>query len=303
MSVDEIPILFIVFNRPDTTARVWETLRTLRPKRLFVAADGPRNAREAENCEQTRAIVRSPDWDCDLKKLFREYNAGLKRAVVEALDWFFDNVEEGVVLEDDCLAHPDFFRFCAAMLERFRDDDRVYHIGGNNWQRGRRVGTWSAYFSLYPHIWGWATWRRAWKLMDAEMRLWPSFRDAGMMRELFPHPTVARWWQNRLERVWRGEFPGAWSYQWTFAGWVNGKLSLTPNVNLVSNIGFGRQGTHTLGSRRHHLAAAPVAPLPAPYTAPPFFVPCRSADLRAFRYVFKPNYGIKLLNKIHQWVD
>lgn len=297
----DVPILFIVFNRPDTTARVWETLRTLKPTKLFVAADGARSAEEFERCELTRRIVSTPDWDCDFHKLFRQENVGLKGAVAGALDWFFENVEEGIVLEDDCLAHPDFFFYCRHFLERFRDDERVYHIGGNNWQNGKRVGPWSAYFSLYPHIWGWATWRRAWKLMDLEMKLWPEFRDAGMMRELFVHPVVARWWEERLERVWRGAIRGAWSYHWGFAGWVHGKLSLTPNVNLVSNIGFGKYGTNTVGSRHHHMAAVPVHPLPSPYTVPPFYIPHRSADFRTFKHIFKPNYYIKLINKINEW--
>ena len=295
------PLLFVVFNRPDTTTRVWETIRKLKPSKLYIAADGPRNPDEAARCELTRQIVSLPDWECDLHTLFRKENAGLKKAIAEALDWFFHNEEEGIILEDDCLAHPDFFLYCQYFLDKFRNDERIYHIGGNNWQNGVSIGPWSAYYSLYPHIWGWATWRRAWKLMDLEMKAWPEFRDAGMMRELFPHNAVARWWEDRLERVWRGAIRGAWSYHWGFSGWVNGKLSLTPNVNLVSNIGFGKYGTNTVGARRHHMAAVPIRPLPPPYSVPPFFVPHRSADMRTFRRIFSPNYFVKLVNKINEW--
>lgn len=240
------PVLFLIFNRPDKTAQVFEAIRAVCPNRLYVAADGPRPDRpgEAERCARAREIATAVDWPCEVRTLFRDANLGCKRAVSGALDWFFGEEEAGMVLEDDCLPHPDFFRFCDVLLERYAEDERVSVITGDNFQRGRRRGDASYYFSRYNHCWGWASWRRAWRLYDGELGFWPDWKTSADWRERIPDAVERRYWEGVFDRVARGEID-SWAYPWTASVWYRGGLTATPNVNLVSNIGFGSDSTHT----------------------------------------------------------
>ena len=163
------PVALLIFNRPDTTERVFNAVAKARPSKLLVVADGPRDSRpgEAARCEQTRAIIKRVDWDCEVITNFADRNMGCKLRVSSGIDWIFEQVEEAIILEDDCLPDPSFFRFCDEMLERYRDNERVGMVSGGNLQFGRHRGTGSYYFSKYTHIWGWASWRRAWKRTSA----------------------------------------------------------------------------------------------------------------------------------------
>jgi hypothetical protein len=167
------PILFLVFNRPETTARVFEAIRNAKPSRLYIAADGPRDFiyNEYAVCAKTREIASRVDWDCDVETLFRAENLGCKAAVSSAISWFFSHEEEGIILEDDCLPCESFFYFTTILLEKYRHDERIAHIAGSNFQDGKKVGDGSYYFSDLYNIWGWATWKRVWKDYDAELRL------------------------------------------------------------------------------------------------------------------------------------
>src|SRR5262249_20722231 len=160
----KIPVLFLIFNRPNTTARVMEAIRTAGPGRLYVAADGPRdgNADEAKRCAEVRRIATQVDWPCEVQTLFRERNLGCRQAVSSAITWFFEQEQEGIILEDDCLPSPSFFPYCAELLARFRNDERIMCITGCNFQQDMKGYPYSYYFSKYHHVWGWATWRRAW---------------------------------------------------------------------------------------------------------------------------------------------
>jgi hypothetical protein len=156
------PIAFFIFNRPDTTARVFEAIRQAQPSKLLVVADGPRSTRpgEAEKCAATRAIIDQVDWECEVLTNYSDVNLGCRHRVSSGLDWVFEQVEEAIILEDDCLPHPTFFRFCEELLEWYRHDHRIVAISGDNFQNGHQSGEFSYYFSRYVHIWGWATWRR-----------------------------------------------------------------------------------------------------------------------------------------------
>ena len=216
------PILLIIFNRPDTTQQVFNAIRQAQPRQLFVAADGPREDKdgEAEKCQRTREIVKQVDWDCEVRTLFQEKNLGCGLGPVTAINWFFENAEEGIILEDDCLPHPGFFVFCETLLDYYRDNEKIMHISGNNFQYGRKRGNASYYFSTYTHNWGWATWRRAWKHFDF-------------------YCTSA---EHRKH---------VWDKQWEISARKQGGLAILPNVNLVSNIGFGPDATHTFGAARY----------------------------------------------------
>jgi len=241
------PILFLVFNRPEPARKVFDAIRAARPTRLYVAADGPRADRELEPqlCSATRAVVADVDWPCEVATLFQNKNLGCKVAVSQAIDWFFENEQEGIVLEDDCLPNASFFRFCDELLERYRIDDRVGLISGTNYQFGRTFGQSSYYFSRYPHIWGWASWRRTWRHYDREARQWPSFqRSGGLSDALGPGAPDARYWRDVFSRVYAGRID-TWDYQLTLALWTRRMLSIIPQTNLVTNIGFGTDATHT----------------------------------------------------------
>ncbi|SDY32118.1 hypothetical protein SAMN05421644_1496 [Allochromatium warmingii] len=247
-------VLFLVFNRPDTTAQVFEAIRQARPPRLYVAADGARAGRdgEAERVAKVRDIATAVDWSCDVKTLFREQNLGCKLAVSSAITWFFEQEEQGIILEDDCLPHPDFFRFCDVLLERYAEDERVSVITGDNFQRGRRRGDASYYFSKYNHVWGWASWRRAWRLYDGNLSFWLEWKTSADWRERTPDAVERRYWEVIFDRMARGEID-TWDYPWTASVWYRGGLTATPNVNLVTNIGFGEDATHTRGALRRHV--------------------------------------------------
>lgn len=240
-------VLFVVFNRPDVTRQVFEAIRAARPPRLYVAADGPRRDRagEAERCAEVRRIATDVDWDCSVRILFRDENLGCKLAVSGAIDWFFGQEEEGIVLEDDVLPVPSFFTYCDELLERYRTDVRIGLVSGCNPISSRAQPSASYFFSRSPHIWGWASWRRAWQTYDVAMKDWPQWRDSGGL-------TLVSNGCRRFERYWRGRFDvthsgqiDTWDYQWAYALWRRGMLSILPASNLTHNLGFGADATHT----------------------------------------------------------
>ena len=240
------PVAFIIFNRPDTTKKVFAEIAKARPPKLLVIADGPRvdHPEDAGKCAAARAIIDAVDWDCEVLTNYSDINMGCKRRVSSGLDWVFDTVEEVIILEDDCLPHSTFFRFCEELLEKYRDDERIMHIGGNNFLCARKDLQYSYYFSAYSHIWGWATWRRAWKYYDVEMKLWPTIRDCEWISSTFSDKREANYRKKIWDFVYKGDID-TWDYQWLFAISIQNGLSVLPRVNLISNLGFGRDAVHT----------------------------------------------------------
>lgn len=239
-------ILFLIFNRPDTAQRVFEEIRKARPPRLYVAADGPRQSRagEKELCEQTRAVVNSVDWPCEVKTLFREENLGCGKAVSQAITWFFDNEEEGIILEDDILPHPDFFPYCDELLEKYRNDDTIGIISGHN-SVGYRLNRETTYgFFTVPHIWGWATWRDRWSKYDYDLKnvKWSDLRQS--LREAGFTPDMIRFWKMIYLEM-KDHRINTWDYQWSIILMNDGKINPTPYNNITKNIGFDDRATHT----------------------------------------------------------
>jgi hypothetical protein len=239
-------VLLLVFNRPSTTRQVFEAIRHALPPRLYIAADGPRssNLGEAERCAEVRRIAMAVDWPCEVKTLFRDENLGCRRSVSGGITWFFEHEERGIILEDDCLPHPDFFWFCEELLERYSDEERVSVITGNNFQEGQKRGDASYYFSKYNHCWGWASWRRSWQYYQGDLPFWPAWSSAPEWQAIHPDPVERRYWTKIFEIVRAGKID-SWAYPWTGSIWHQKGLTITPNVNLVSNIGFGPDSTHT----------------------------------------------------------
>ncbi|MFA6430420.1 MAG: nucleotide-diphospho-sugar transferase [Candidatus Paceibacterota bacterium] len=290
------PILFIIFNRPGTTKVVFEAIRQAKPSKLFIAADGPRKNKpgEKELCEKTRKITEKIDWECEVKTLFREENLGCGKAVSGAISWFFENVEEGIILEDDCLPHPSFFRFCEELLERYRFDDKVFMISGNNFLPKSLRPKGSYYFSQLPHIWGWATWKRAWQKYDFDIKDLPDFIKNKEIEKKWVDKSIQNYWLENFKEVFYHNLD-TWDYQLVYNMWKNKSISIAPNVNLVSNIGFGTSGTHTLNKND------PSANLPSEEISFPIILNNPSTlemcDDYENRHIRHKNYRIKLILK------
>lgn len=260
-------VAFIVFNRPAHTAKTFAAIRAEQPRQLFIIADGPRpgHPTDAERCAAVRSLVSQVDWPCEVHFELSDINLGCKQRVSSGLDWVFSKVERAIVLEDDCLPHPDFFSFCDAMLERYANDERVWVVTGNNFQDGRRHGDGSYYFSKFSHCWGWASWQRAWTHYDSEMKFWPQWQTSQNWRELTPDRTERQHWERLFESAYRGKID-TWAYRWMASVWYHRGLTATPNVNLVRNIGFGEDATHTRSTRNKlaDLTANPLGELAHP---------------------------------------
>jgi len=236
--------LFIIFNRPKTTKAVFEQIAKYKPEKLFIAADGARTAKEKLKCRKAREITEKITWKCDVKRLYRDKNLGCKKSVSSAIDWFFENVSEGIILEDDCFPNDSFFKFCEVMLARYRNNKKISTISGTNYQSESDKSEKSYFFSKYPHIWGWATWRRAWKNYDVEMSSWPEVKRKHVFDKYYDSFIEKTYWNVIFDAAYAGKI-NAWSYQWLFACWKSGSLSVNPGVNLVRNLGFGPDATHT----------------------------------------------------------
>ena len=244
------PILFLVFNRPGTTGLVMDAIRAARPPRLYVAADGPREGKtgEAQRCAEVRRLATQVDWPCEVRTLFRERNLGCGHAVDSAITWFFEQEGEGIILEDDCLPSMDFFPYCAELLERYRDDERVMSICGSAYANIRLDYPSSYYFCYYADIWGWATWRRAWQHYDSKMQSWPAFRARGGLETLAAgRPWRSSFWTQKFDATYGGRI-STWDYQWVFTVIERGGLACYPTRNLISNLGIGPDATHTIVS-------------------------------------------------------
>jgi hypothetical protein len=281
-----IPILLLTFNRPETTKKVFDEIRKARPEQLFVATDAPRkdHATDIEKCKKVLDIVHSVDWDCNLSVFTHDENVGGKIGITSAMDWFFSHVEEGIILEDDCLPDQSFFLFCQELLDRYRYDERIMMISGDNFQFGGRRTEYSYYFSRYPHTWGYATWRRVWKDYDIAIKKWPMIRDGGWLEDIFQDKKAVQYWTAIFDGVYNNTIYSH-DYQIGFLCWITGRLCILPNTNLISNIGFGKDATHTTDPG-NLFATLPVSPVLFPLNHPPFII----RDDRADRFSQKTHF-------------
>lgn len=243
-----VPILLVIFNRPDTTSKVFKAIRQRKPKYLYIAADGPRaeKAEEFEKCQEARSIVlNGVDWDCDIKTFFREFNIGCGLNVSEAITWFFNHTEEGIILEDDCLPNASFFDFCQSLLERYRHDERVSAISGNNFQTHQPMNLEADYYySIFPSSWGWATWRRSWHDYNLFIEDWDNIQKKEFLTFVFKEKSYQFWWKNQFEYFFSQRPTDTWDFQFHFQTMRRKQLAVIPKANLISNIGHGPDGTH-----------------------------------------------------------
>jgi hypothetical protein len=285
-------VLFLIFNRPDTTRKVFEQIRTAKPARLYVAADAPRPGNDDDIllCKQTRAIVKNIDWDCEVKTHFNKKNAGCRDGVSAAITWFFDNEEEGIILEDDCLPANSFFKFCDTLLEKYRDDTRIRHITGCNLQQGKKWGDCSYYFSNRTHVWGWASWRRVWKDYDINLEKYNNYEIEEKLQNIYPDPLVVECWVNIFNDVKEGKI-NSWAYPLDFINFFNNGLTIIPNENLISNIGYGSGATNTVNDD-HVFSNVHLSEIKE-ITDPSFIVPEKQADL----FIMNAHFNIEEMRR------
>jgi len=297
------PVAFIIFNRPDTTELVFAEIAKAKPTKLLVISDGARKdkAGEAEKVAASRSIINRVDWDCEVLTNFSDVNLGCKVRVSSGINWIFDNVEEAIILEDDCLPDPTFFRFCQEMLDRYRLDSRIGMISGDNFQYGRSRNEDSYYFSKLVHVWGWASWRDRWKdSYDVNLEKWPLIRDGKWLFDILGNAKEVSVWTRIFENTYQGKID-TWDYQWVFANWIEGRINVMPNVNLISNIGFGDDATHTKApsSLANMLTAPIVFPIKHPLVI--------STNLQADKITFYSGFNIpfykKVVNKIRGFLN
>lgn len=246
----DIPVLFIIFNRLDTTQVAFESIRKAKPSKLYVAADGPRSEKEGEavRCREVRNWVLSHvDWECDLHTRFQEKNVGCGHHPANAISWLFENEGMGVILEDDCVASPSFFAFAAEMLDRYKDNKNISIICGSNFDKERICQAKEAdyFFSKISYTWGWATWRRNWVDYDFTMKRWNKVCKRRMLKWLFNEPEYREYWRYIFDQTAKNQPQDLWDYQFFFSCYDKRQLAIVPNVNLISNIGDGSDATHT----------------------------------------------------------
>lgn len=299
------PVAFIIFKRPEETQRVFAEIRKFQPSKLLVVADGPRPDRPGEDqqCAAARAIIEQVDWECEVLKNYADVNLGCRRRVSSGISWVFDMVEEAIIIEDDCLPHPTFFRFAEELLDRYRYDERIMAIAGTNVQSGRKRTDYSYYFSRYNHCWGWASWRRAWQHYDVDMKLWPEFRDGNYLKDILIDSHAVKSWTKTYQISYEAKL-NTWDFQWTFACWLQSGLTALPNVNLVSNIGYGTGSTHTadLTSPYSNMAVEAIS---FPLKHPPIVVQNREADdfTEKTVYDYNPTLAKRIQNKLKRMLN
>ena len=295
-----INVVFIIFKRPDTTAKVFEAIRVAQPRKLLVIADAPRGDRpnEAEDCAATRAIIDRVDWECEVYRNYAEANLGCAKRISSGLNWVFDLVEDAVIIEDDCIPDPSFFQFCAELLDRYRDDQRVMSIAGSNFQFSRSMTNYSYYYSRYHDCWGWATWRRAWKYFDFEMKLWEELRETSFLQDQLGDRKMAEYWRVKFDLAYESQ-RDTWFYRWLYSCWVQNGIALVPDLNLISNIGLHPGATHTVEAAPYF--NLPRAEMEFPLRHPPFMFPNPSADYLNFLnrcYIDLPTRFVRKMRRI-----
>ncbi|WP_413165270.1 glycosyltransferase family 2 protein [Capilliphycus salinus ALCB114379] len=300
------PIVFLIFNRPELTAKVFEVIRQAQPPMLFVIADGPRpdRANEAQKCEQTRAVIEGVDWNCQVLTNYSDVNLGCAKRVSSGLNWVFDQVESAIILEDDCLAHPTFFRYCEELLDYYQQEERVMSIAGTNFQFGQKQTEYSYYYSGFHDCWGWATWRRAWQYFDFEMKHWPELRDGEFLTQKLPHKRAVKFWKQEFQDTYEGKI-NSWFYRWLLSCWVEEGLGIRPNVNLVSNLGFSLTDSSNTIAQAENIPFAnmEIEAMQFPLKHPPEIIEDKQADQITQDHRYTRSFLAKLRHKLKRIIS
>lgn len=271
-------VLLTTFNRPDVTMKVFKEIRKAKPPKLYISSDGPRPDRKGEKqkvLDLRKKLVDAVDWDCEVKTLFRDKNLGCRKAMSSAITWFFENEKDGIILEDDCLPNQSFFKFCEELLDYYKDDKRIMHISGNQFIENYK-SKYSYYFAKIEHCWGWATWADRWEYYGTDLK---DYSEENL-KKFSKDKNVQDYWRNILEKMKREEID-SWAYQWTFKIVEQNGFCINPSVNLVSNIGFNIDATHTKRSNN-------------------IYVNTKTCEINRIKHPKRVRYNQKLIREIYQ---
>lgn len=307
------PIVLIIFKREDTTRQVFEVLRQIKPQKLLLVADAPRieRADEVEQVRKTRAVFDEIDWECEVLRDYAEVNLGLTERISSGIRWAFEHVEEAIILEDDDVPDISFFRFCQEMLEKYRDDERVMLITGQCFTPSHQFPPheYSYYFSRHVLIWGIATWRRAWKYYDVEIKHWPQLKNLQALRHFFPEDKEYSYWEKIMDNMYDNGYQGrvkTWDYQLMLAIWSQHGLVVTPNKNLVKNVGFGTvESTNAFSFSLDDPIIPYVSKSEAmdfPLRHPPFVLRDVQADTITQKVAYSWSLSYRIKRKIRSWL-
>jgi hypothetical protein len=300
------PVLLIIFNKIKETKDVFLTIQSYRPNQLFIAADGPRLEKtgEIEKCNFIKDwVLENIDWDCEIKTLFQQQNLGCGLGPATAISWFFDQVEEGIILEDDCVPDISFFEYCAELLQKYRYDNRISIISGANFDRSGKYSpaVESYFFSVFPFTWGWATWKRNWNNFDHSIKKWGFIDTKEFLKYLFDDIEFQLLWKKVFDDIYNKPPSDIWDYQFFFISFLHKQLSIIPHVNLVSNIGNGVEATHTYGEGME-MVNVPASTMDFPMVHPTMILRNLNYDI----FLQKTNYGrienITFIKKIKRWI-
>ena len=248
------PISLHVFNRPETTKKLFNEIKRIRPQKLFITADGPRDGmpNDLNKCKKVREIFNEIDWDCELLTNFSEINKGAFKSTSDGISWVFKYVDRAIILEDDCIPHVSFFTFCQELLDYYENDTRIALISGNNFQLNNNTQD-SYYFSRYTHIWGWATWKRTWDQVDFSMKDWPEYKRINGLKSSFSQKKAIKYWAEEIfQEMYDKKRKPHWDFLLSLSSYMNNTLTVLPNINLVSNIGFGPDANITTTKTKFH---------------------------------------------------
>lgn len=282
----QVPISFHVFNRPNLTKEVFKKIREMQPSKLFITADGPRKnvLEDKEKCKEVRTIINQVDWDCQVYTNFSKINKGAYKSISDGITWVFQNVDRAIILEDDCIPNSSFFKYCHNLLDYYENDKRVAIISGNNFQLTGNNTEYSYYFSRYTHIWGWATWKRTWDQVDLSMKDWPEYRDMKGLHGVFSRWNERKYWYQFYQEMYEGKRKPHWDFKLLLSTFMNNNLSIIPNTNLVTNIGFGKDAANIKEKSDRHFLDANTIDLPLNH--PPFLTSYIEADDFTERKIF-----------------
>lgn len=293
----KVPVVLCIFKRFDETKKVLEAVKKYSPNELFVIADGARNEIEAAKCAETRSLFDDLGWPCKVYKNFSEENLGGKVRVSSGISWVFKHVDRAIILEDDCVPHQDFFTFCAELLSKYAEEPRIMQIAGSNFQYGRQRTTYSYYFSNYPLCWGWATWGRAWKNFDIDIKTWPETRKKNLLKKVLNHRRAEKYWTHLFQDIYDGRIKNGWDYRWTLACWLQGGLTITPEKNLIANIGDTQDAAH-MQNKSSHLINLPLDSLEFPLKDNPRIENESRADAFTFDTYYSSPFLWRLSRKL-----
>jgi len=286
----QTPVIIIIYKRPNHLRQVLASIAQAKPAKMLVIGDGPHpnHPEDLQKIRETRALFENLSWDCNIITNYSPINLGLRKRVSSGLSWAFNQVESGIILEDDCVPDPSFFNYSQQLLERYESDNRIMTIAGNNFQKKRQRGNHNYYYSRYSHCWGWATWKRSWDYYDDQMEIWPEIRDGNWLYDILDNNKPAvNYWKKIFQNVYENKIE-SWAYRWTFSCWVQGGLTILPKINLVKNIGYGEDSTHTSSKKQtKNLSTNQVS---FPLKHPPFVI----RDTKADTFTQDYHFGSKL---------